>query len=125
MAPERSERGGGVKNAQHTTITNVQRSAPIIPRAKPWNPGTMAFTPNRDSHCSTTATTPGHSLSGFRDAGSSAFLMLMPVLWLVIKTPTSKAAWIGGALTQQPFHQSSSQTGVLSMTFRSCVDTFA
>src|SRR5262249_12953200 len=84
MAPQRSDRGARLKNAHHTTITNVQRSAPIIPRAKPWNPGTMAFTPNRDSHCSATATTPGHSLSGFRKAGSSAFLMFVPVSGVVI-----------------------------------------
>src|SRR5262245_23771420 len=95
MAPQRSDRGARLKNAHHTTITNVQRSAPIIPRAKPWNQGTTAFTPHRDSHCSTTATTPGHSLSGFRKAGSSAFLMFKPVSGLVIITTSveSRMDW--------------------------------
>src|SRR5215510_7138099 len=86
MAPQRSDRGARLKNAHHTTIANVQRSAPITPRPKAWNPGITAFTPNRDSHCSATATTPGHSLNGFRKAGSFAILMFMPVSRLVILT---------------------------------------
>src|SRR5262249_28760933 len=41
---------------------------------------------NQTSHCDATATTPVNSRRGFLGAGSSAFLMFMPVSGLVILT---------------------------------------
>ena len=63
MAPTRSDQGARLKNSHHTTIVTPPRSSPIIPTAMA--PGTTTGTTNLTSHCSTTATTPGHSRSGF------------------------------------------------------------
>jgi hypothetical protein len=45
----------------------VKMNETIMPRPKPLIPGTTALIPNRASHCSTTATTPGQTRRGFGD----------------------------------------------------------
>ena len=48
MAPTRSNQRALLKSIHHKRIANAQRIAPIIPREKPENPGTNAFTPKRE-----------------------------------------------------------------------------
>ena len=70
MAPTRSDQGARLKNSHHTTTANP----PTNPAQHPDRavaPGTTMGTTNLTSHSSTTATTPGHSRSGFRGAGAA------------------------------------------------------
>ncbi len=69
MAPKRSDQGARLRNTHHTTIASAPTSSPITPN--PMAPGTTIGTTNLASHCSTTATTPGHSRSFFCELGSS------------------------------------------------------
>src|SRR5215216_6432092 len=77
-APRRSDQGARLKNSHHTTITRPAKTPPIIPYIEA--SGTKMGRTNQASHCNTTATTPGHSLSGFRGAGSSASLVVIAAL---------------------------------------------
>ena len=70
MVPRRSDQRARLKNAHHKTTANAAPSAHCIPSAKPLNPGMTAFTPNRATNSSPTATTPGHSRSGRRGVRS-------------------------------------------------------
>src|SRR5262245_23237208 len=73
MAPRRSDQGARLKNSHHTRTANAHTRAPIttpIPAS-----GATIGRPNQISHISATATTPGHSRSGFRGTGSSVLLM--------------------------------------------------
>ena len=62
MAPTRSTHGARLKNSHHTRTTNTQASPPII--------ATIAVSrttkgTSQSKHSATTATTPGHTRSGF------------------------------------------------------------
>ena len=62
-APQRSNLGARLKKTHHTTIANAPMSSPKTPINMA--SGTTLGTPNLTIHSSTTATTPGHSRSGF------------------------------------------------------------
>jgi hypothetical protein len=67
IAPKRSTQGARLKNSHQTRIASAHTIAPsIAPMAAS---GATTGTTNQSSHCSTTATTPGHSRSGFRGVG--------------------------------------------------------
>ena len=68
MAPQRSNPGARLKKAHQTTIANPAKSPPNTEYSNA--SGQTMGTPNLTSHWSVTATTPGHSRSGFRGAGS-------------------------------------------------------
>ena len=63
MAPTRSDQGARLKNSHHTTTANPPTTPPSIAERRTAS-GTTMGTTNQTSHCSTTATTPGHSRSG-------------------------------------------------------------
>jgi len=64
-APKRSLRLARLKNAHQTMSAIVKTNETIMPRPKPLIPGMRALIPNRDSHWSATATTPGQTRRGF------------------------------------------------------------
>src|SRR5262249_49663594 len=84
MAPTRSDQGARLKSSHHTRTSSPPTTPPIT--AYNMESGTTMGTTNQTSHCDATATTPGNSRRGFLGAGSSAFLMFMPVSGLVILT---------------------------------------
>src|SRR5438105_5477522 len=79
MAPSRSDQGARLKKTHQTRTANPPSTPPIIPKATP--PGTTIGTTNHTSHCSATASTPGHSRYGFCAVGLSdwAGFRFMPV----------------------------------------------
>ncbi len=88
-APQRSERGARLKNAHHTTTA----SPPMNPLATPMmlvvDPGAMVGTTSQASHCSPTATTPGHSQSGGFPAGASEPGRLSAIVYSTDETDTA------------------------------------
>ncbi|MFC1539174.1 hypothetical protein ACFL6H_07110 [Candidatus Latescibacterota bacterium] len=63
-APQRSKRGARLKNTHHKTSAKPLTSTPSTPISVTVSPGATRGTPNLNSHCSMTMTTPGHNLSG-------------------------------------------------------------
>ena len=64
-APQRSARGARLKNAHHTATTSPPMNPVATPMRLVVDPGAMVGTTSQASHCSATATMPGHSQSGF------------------------------------------------------------
>src|SRR5262249_13220673 len=75
MAPSRSAQGARLKNSHQTRTASAHASPPITAPIRA--SCATAGTPNQSSHCSATATTPGHSRSGFRDVNSSVCTVFM------------------------------------------------
>src|SRR5712691_4269686 len=95
MAPTRSAQGARLKNSHHTTIANPQASPPSIANMRA--SGATRGTTNQSSHCSTTATTPGHSRSGFRGGSSSVCAMAISETNTLLNQPF--VPWfLGGTL---------------------------
>src|ERR1043165_7629568 len=63
--PKRSLRLARLKNVHQMMSAIVKTNEIIMPRPKPLIPGMRALIQNRASHCSATATMPGHTLRGF------------------------------------------------------------
>src|SRR5215475_494785 len=73
MAPTRSTQGARLNSSHHTRTASAHTSAPITAPIRA--SGATIGKPNQSSHSRATATTPGHSRSGFLGAGSSVLLM--------------------------------------------------
>src|SRR5579864_3445497 len=71
IAPQRSAMEARLKNAHHTRIANAQMAPPRSPKTAA--SGMTTGRPYMSSNCSTTATTPGHSRSGF--SGTDSLVM--------------------------------------------------
>src|SRR5262245_39543015 len=75
MAPTRSDQTARLKKTHHNRTVNppiTQASTPIIAL-----PGITMGTTNPTSHCSATASRPGHNRIGFRDVNSSVCVIVM------------------------------------------------
>jgi len=80
--PKRSLRLARLKNPHQIMSAMVKTNETIMPRPKPLIPGMRALIPNRASHWSATATTPGQTRRGFGEVMrlyTSAALKLFPV----------------------------------------------
>src|SRR6476661_7947357 len=75
-APNRSDQGARLKKTHQTRTANPPATPPITPKATA--PGTAMGTTNLASHCSATATTPGHSRIGLRGSSVCAMVMFTP-----------------------------------------------
>jgi hypothetical protein len=120
MAPMRSDQRARLKNSHHTRTASPQTSPPIIPNIM--TSGATMGTTNQTSHCSTTATTPGHSRKGFRGAGASALLVVSAAL----SCDSSMVVLIVISLIFQSYYYFSSSMSLLTISdslrdFTQCV----
>ena len=81
--PKRSLRLARLKNAHQTMSAMVKTNETIMPRPKPLIPGMRALIPNRASHWSATAATPGQTRMGLGEVMrlyTSVALKLFPTV---------------------------------------------